>query len=369
MKKILSYTVVLILVCATLFSFAACTKYDRVSNDVKDYTKVTLMLESGDSYEFDPDAVFSDSGLDVTKYEIEEGSNYKVRGNKIIAEGTGVSEVKVSLYVKSESCRYVCSLGTLYTYDRADMTPISTAEELAAIDDLGGRYIQTADIDLSVYADWEPIGNSPAGNEFSGMFVNPDGYKIKNLTIRSSENVSHGPYGGCHGGLFGSISGAFIYGVILENVSVELGDFTGKLQSSAGGIAASSLSSYVKDCSVEGNLCSTGSTGGIIGSMSWGCVEGCEFRGNVINVNRTDVESDITDSVSAGGIAGYCGIPFGIGGEQWGLKDCMASANVRAYGYAGGLAGYIWGVDYVTGCTFDGKVNGVNSSTLYGFSK
>lgn len=368
MKKAFSFLTVLALVCAAVFTLTACTQYDRISNVVENYSKTTLLLEEGESYEFDLEQIFADSGLDVTKYEIEEGSNYKVKGGKITAEGAGISEIKVSLYVKSEGCRYVCSLGTLYTFDRAEMTPVSTAEELAAMD-LSGKYIQTADIDLSSFADWEPIGNSPAGNEFTGMFVNPDGYKISNLTIRSSGNVYNGPYGGCHGGLFGSISGALIYGVKLVNVNVDVSDFTGKLESTAGGVAASVLSSYVKDCNVEGNLSATGSAGGIIGSMSWGCVEGCEFEGNVENAERTDGLDDVDDSVAAGGIVGYCGIPFDMSGAQWGMKDCKATANVYARGYAGGVAGFIWGVDYVTGCSFEGKVNGVSGKILYGYSK
>lgn len=369
MKKAFCFLTVVALVCAAVFSLTACTQYDRISNVVENYHKTTLLLEDGESYEFDLEEIFADSGLDVTKYEIEDGDNYKARGGTITAKGTGKSEIKASLYVKSESCRYVCSLGTLYTYDREDMTPISTAEELAAIDDLSGRYIQTADIDLSSYSDWQPIGNSPAGNEFKGMFVNPDGYKISNLTVRSSDNVPHGPYGGCKGGLFGSIEEALIYGVKLVNVNVDVSDFTGKLESSAGGVAASVLSSYVRDCSVEGNISATGSAGGIIGSMSWGCVEGCDFEGNVENAERIDGEADVDDSVAAGGIVGYCGIPFDMGGAQWGMKDCKASAYVYARGYAGGLAGFIWGVDYVTGCSFEGKVNGASGDILYGYEK
>lgn len=369
MKKICPLTIVLILVFAAAFFFAACTQYDRVSNDVHNYRQITLLLESGESYEFDFEEVFADSGLDVTKYEISEGENYNVKGNRITAEGTGKSEITVSLYVKEEGCRYYCPLATLYTYDREEMTPVSTAQELAAISDMNGKYIQTADIDLSSFANWTPIGNSPASNTFKGFFVNPDGYKIRNLTIASSDFVPHGPYGGCNGGLFGSVSEALIYGVKLENVSVYLGDFTGKLNSSAGGIAASTLSSYVKDCSVKGELTATGCAGGIIGSMSWGCVEGCDFEGSAANVPREDGASDVEDSVSAGGIVGYCGIPFDISGSQWGMKDCTASANVSAYGYAGGLAGFIWGEEYVTGCSFEGYINGERSTALYGASK
>lgn len=61
---------------------------------------------------------------------------------------------------------------------------------------LDGRYILKSDIDLAG-RDWEPVGNYPIDNVFSGMLINPDGYTIENLTISSAENVFHGPYGGC----------------------------------------------------------------------------------------------------------------------------------------------------------------------------
>lgn len=47
---------------------------------------------------------------------------------------------------------------------------------------LSGHYILKSDIDLSAYPVWIPIA-AGINNYFTGMFVNPDGYVFKNLTI------------------------------------------------------------------------------------------------------------------------------------------------------------------------------------------
>lgn len=367
MKKIIVLLVLLVLVCTALFTVVSCTNYNNISNVVKNYSTENVVLESGKSHEFDLEKIFKNSGLNVTKYEIDKGDFYTVDGNKITAKGTGRCPIMVSLYVKSEGCRYMCSLGTLYSYDRKDMTPVSTAQELASIKDMNGAYIQTADIDLSSVKDWQPIGNLPATNSFKGIFVNPDGYKISNLTINSSANVPQGPYGGCLGGLFGNLDGALVYGVIVENAQINLGDFTGKGNSSAGVIAASTLSCYIKDCIVSGDVAATGSTGGIIGSMSWGCIEGCEFDGTVSNIGRTDENFNDSESVCAGGIVGYCGIPYDMGQNTWGMIGCRATCVVMAEKRAGGIAGTIWGVDFVKECSFEEE--GYTGMPMYGYVK
>ena len=236
------------MLCGVLV-FAACgEEYTRISTEVDNFTLQTVALEAGSSHTFDLEEIFSESGLAIEKYVIEGGEdkNYTVRGNTITARGTGICPVNVSLYVPSEDTRYVCSLGTLYSYDEKDFTPVSTADELRGMA-LDGKYILKSDIDLAG-RDWEPVGNYPIDNVFSGMLINPDGYTIENLTISSAENVFHGPYGGCAGGLFGSMQGGFVYGVKLENVRIDVSDFQGNSYSEAGGIAAVINSSYLKDC-------------------------------------------------------------------------------------------------------------------------
>lgn len=370
MKKSSNNKLVIVALCLCLCCFlfgAACCKdkYPNISNAVHDYYLQTISLKSGEEYTFDVREIFKDSGLKIEKYKIEtdRDSNYTVRGDAITAKGTGVSSVTVTLYCPSDETRYVCSLGTLYTYDEKDFTPISCASELQSITDLNGKYILTADIDLGGIENWEPIGNYPYDNAFTGMFINPYGYKIKNLTITSSNGVFHGPYGGCCGGLFGSVSGAFLYGINLENVSIDVSDFSGKSYSEAGGIAAVTSNAYIKDCTVSGDVKAVGRAGGIAGSVSWGCIENCSFSGNV-TTNEDFSEYALTDGATgAGGIVGYLGIPCPFQTYKYGLIGCQAEGTVTAVKNAGGIAGYIWGRDYVKDYSFVGQVTNYTSPT------
>ena len=114
-----------------------------------------------------------------------------------------------------------------------DPWQIATAEQLDRVrDDLTAHYILTADIDLSGYENWEPIGafqsrsDAPEDAEvphpdfaFTGSFRG-DGHAISNLTVASAA-----PMGA---GLFGCASGtergeAYIGGFTLENVNVSGG--------------------------------------------------------------------------------------------------------------------------------------------------
>ena len=70
----------------------------------------------------------------------------------------------------------------------------------------GKIFNQMADIDLSIYSSWRPIGDYTIGKAFKGRF-NGDGYKISNMTINTSENLA------CVG-LFGYVTNT------LENINL-----------------------------------------------------------------------------------------------------------------------------------------------------
>lgn len=354
------------MLCGVLV-FAACgEEYTRISTEVEHFTLQTVALEAGSSHTFDLEEIFSESGLAIEKYVIEGGEdkNYTVRGNTITARGTGICPVNVSLYVPSEDTRYVCSLGTLYSYDEKDFTPVSTADELQGMA-LDGKYILKSDIDLAG-RDWEPVGNYPIDNVFSGMLINPDGYTIENLTISSAENVFHGPYGGCAGGLFGSMQGGFVYGVKLENVRIDVSDFQGNSYSEAGGIAAVINSSYLKDCSVSGEIAAVGAAGGIAGSVHWGYLENCAFSGTVTAREDMQEYAMTSESVGAGGIAGYCGCPQSFTIAQVSIVGCRAEGSVSAVKNAGGIVGYLWGKESVKDNLFAGETSGENAADDFG---
>ncbi len=230
---------------------------------------------------------------------------------------------------------------------------------------LDGRYILKSDIDLAG-RDWEPVGNYPIDNVFSGMLINPDGYTIENLTISSAENVFHGPYGGCAGGLFGSMQGGFVYGVKLENVRIDVSDFQGNGYSEAGGIAAVISSSYLKDCSVSGDIAAVGAAGGIAGSVHWGYLENCAFSGTVTAREDLQEYAMTSESVGAGGIAGYCGCPQSFTIAQVSIVGCRAEGIVSAVKNAGGIVGYLWGKKSVKDNLFAGETSGENAADDFG---
>lgn len=365
MKKIIGFC---LLLCSLLLITSCGEKYKYGSSDVNNYYIQPISLKSGESYTFDVLDIFKDSGLEIDKYTIETSANknYTVRGDTITAVGTGVSSISVSLYCSTDKTRYMCSLGTLYSYDEKDFTPISTASELQGITDLNGKYILAADIDLAGIENWEPIGNLPDKEDFTGMFINPNNYKIKNLTISSATKIHQGVYGGCLGGLFGRTVGAFLCGIQLEDVYIDLSDFEGDSYSKAGGLVGMTSGTFIKDCNVTGIVKAVGRTGGIVGSVNWGCIQNCSFSGTV-SANEDFLYDSLSDGATgAGGIAGYIGLPWVLGTYQYGLIGCSAKGKITAVKNAGGVAGYIWGIQFAKDCTFEGEVVAASADKLFG---
>lgn len=306
-----------------------------------------LFLEKGESITFHYTEHFADTPITIDKFEARSGdeSVFTVNGNTITAVGIGKATMPVNLYSKAENTYYYTTAATVYVTAKEDsrLTEIDSAQDLADIrKDLDGYYILKNNIDLSELGDWNPIGNlpldestSPGSNAFRGFFINPYGYTIKDLTISSSENIPHGLYGGCHGGLFGAIEDAYIDGLILENVQIDLSDFEGG-RSSAGGITASSLNSVIRNCNVTGRIVSQDSGGGIDGGASWGRLIGCRFEGTVISTEN-----------GAGGIAGFGHI----------VQDCSVKATVQGVLSAGGILGFVTTpTHFILNCKFTGEL-------------
>ncbi|MBR3820422.1 MAG: hypothetical protein IKJ37_02240, partial [Kiritimatiellae bacterium] len=127
---------------------------------------------------------------------------------------------------------------------------IHTAQEFidAINDDMGGYYALGADIDFNGI-DYTSLENNI--DSFWGE-LNGNGYKIKNLTIDSSEEYV---------GLFGSADGAYIDNVIIENVNIKDDRYVDALVGKA-------FSTTITNCgviggTVEGNA----AVGGLVGHI------------------------------------------------------------------------------------------------------
>jgi hypothetical protein len=234
---------------------------------------------------------------------------------------------------------------------------IATAEQLAKVNDHVDRhFILVADIDLSGYDNWKPIGPYQFSEEdmetpiesvaFTGSF-DGNGHKISNVTIRNgSESLGSG--------LFGCVIGNELEPSI-KNLTVEKVDVIGGCM--VGGVAGY-LDGTILNVKltgknkVEGSF--IGGIGGIVG-MGWGVIENCYAE-------NTEV---LSTGVSNQGIGIICG-----GGKNISVRNCQAKGKVTASGWGafsvGGLIGCIQDSPIMENCTVDATVITGEKSFLVG---
>ncbi len=199
-------------------------------------------------------------------------------------------------------------------------TPIDSPDALALIGTspdypLDGSYALTADLDLSGWANWTPIGTTDA--PFTGTF-DGCGRVIRGLTITSPT--------GSYAGLFGATDGADIKNVGLEQVSIV---FSASGTVNAGAVAGRlDGGTSLTNCYVTGSLFVVGGYGSTL--------------------------------LHVGGLAGYAAASS--------LRDCVNRASVYACDsskvYVGGVLGYASsGGGTLTRCTNDGRIRTDDSST------
>ncbi len=219
-----------------------------------------------------------------------------------------------------------------------DPYQIATAEQLDNIRLSNFRrynFIQTANIDLAQFENWDPIARSDIDFRFTGTY-DGDGYIISNLTIdRDQEFV----------GLFGYLDTVAIRNLNLadviirgENYTSSLGyvrdsdvinvSVTGEISGDryVGGIASYAIgASNIEGCYVDIILEATGrDVGGMVGYTT----------GTTTIKNCYSLGDYTTESSYIGGIAGYI-----LSNSE--IIACYSIANiVSEVDYAGGIAGY-----------------------------
>lgn len=159
--------------------------------------------------------------------------------------------------------------------------------------------VLTNDIDLAAY-NWMPIGMNSTGKRFAGSFDGQD-HKIINLSINYQGTTTATPYQG----LFGWVEGN------------------------------SSKHAEIKNLTVQGNMVltsnknvSTASSGGVIGRADYADITNVHSEVN-ITVNRVGGNWD-----NIGGVIGQIYYATNV-------KDCSYSGTIKAWRYAGGIAGNI----------------------------
>lgn len=197
--------------------------------------------------------------------------------------------------------------------------------------DLDKSYIQTADIDLSEYENWVPIGDDVNYNYFSGNY-DGNGFVISNLTIDSDARGV---------GLFGYLRND--YGkVIIRNVTLQNVNITGEGMY-VGALVGNNNDANITSCHASGHIQGTYCVGGLIGcGGNYTTVTGCSSSGSVTGV-ASDVYPGDDDGYAIGGLIGLA--------DRF-VIDCHSSSNVVGITCVGGLSGYSSGVasySYATG--------------------
>lgn len=305
-----------------------------------------------------------------------------IKDNTITAVNSGHTWVYANVYINGKDpsgrkvmLKWTVAVAEISVINEATMTPITTAQELADINNtLSGHYILKADIDLKEWGEWKSIGEKFPG--FTGMLVNPYGYKIRNLTVTTSETMF-----GEHVGLFGAVSdNAFISGIILENIFIDVSDYEGIASvepslvggiwpfgsPTVGGIAAEvGNSAMIMDCSVSGTIIGGGTfTGGIAGTannVAW--IINCTFTGTLKN------HKSILDQMFAiGGIVGYSDKDY----DKNTIINCSVNADIDGgkHASAGGIIGSINSFGEAINSSFIGTVISERSAgTMVGYEK
>lgn len=283
----------------------------------------------------------------------------------------------------------------------AEPYKVATAEQLNAVrNDLAAHYVLTADIDLSAYENWEPIGAFvPVGTEgeaaetptaeyaFTGS-LDGNGHTISNLKIAD-------PKGFCKG-IFGCVYQGEVKNIVLTDVNVcasmMVGGAVGFLSNSTadnirlegdanviegtnksdygygdmvGGVVGAAMDSVIKNCYAKAtvNLDDGVSNAGILSggdevctvtdcttegtinagenSMGLGGLIGCNFSGDKIEncVANTAINAG-SNAYLVGGVVGYAG---GFDGVVTNVKACDATVKMELGENASRVGGIIGG--------------------------
>lgn len=210
-------------------------------------------------------------------------------------------------------------------------TKISNSDELLAIaDNPSGKYVLTADIDMSGVT-WKPFA-------FTGVLDGNNHY-ILNLSVNTVSDESRKTYDGnlkvydtYFAGLFSIIEGATVENVKLLNEKI---DVTTELDCFVGGIAGYSDKSTIENCSVTGRLKLTvkDKMFGIAGIVGFGngYVTKCDADVELVCI---DNDKENRDEQFMGGI---------LGDGYMYIKECNVTIkgydSDHGYVHDGGLVG------------------------------
>lgn len=228
---------------------------------------------------------------------------------------------------------------------------VATAAQLAGITGsyLSCAFVQTADISLSGYASWTPVGLG-TGPVFSGTY-DGQSHVVTGLVI-----IERGTYAS---GLFGKADGASISNLTVSGAAIDQHTATNQ-RNSNGALIGWALNSEIDNCHSSGSVRGKNDTGGLIGlvyattitrSSSSARVAGHAWDAGGL-VGGSNGTTTITSSSATGTVTNTAFFTGGLVGGAWGsltVTESYATGDVsfigsRAPGYVGG-----WGVGGLVG--------------------
>ena len=319
-----------------------------VTNVLEGISFQRFRLNAGETENVDMNELLADCSIrpKVAWLKSSDSTVAAVAGDRLIGVGTG--RTGLSICIGDGNKQYSKQIGEIVVVNEVDFYPVDSAEDLMQIRyNLDGKYRLAADIDLKGI-EWEPLGKIGQDEEaFTGMFINPQGYSVRNLTLTDVTKLHKG-----YAGLFGCAENAYFEGIRLENIFIDVRSYIiGDSMATVGGLCGvSGRGSMFVECSVQGSVWGQNRVGGLVGSDSWGVYERCSFEGMLEARLPEGMESNV--ACYAGGIAGYIG---GNPDEKQGAFFCRVNAEIISDLAAGGIAGRCW-LSLLQNCSFTGKL-------------
>lgn len=333
MKKKLTSIVLL----SFVFILVSCSikLYDHLSLP-KDFIWKQIVLFEENDYTFDIESISKDYGIVISKYEYTINDVHKgiikLDKNTITPLENGMVDLYLEIIDNKNKIKYYGILAKVVSVVPSKMIEVRTYEDLRMMDEKNsGDYILKSDIDLKGI-DFEPIGNLPDKDPFIGMFINLGNYKIKNLTITSSNNVHQGINGGVKGAFFGATIHTFLYGLKLENINIDVSDFKGRTFSTAASLASSFVMGVSVNNHVTGNITGQNVTGGLFSTTNSSVVYNSNFEGSV-----TGIDNGYPYTYETGGLIGLSSTTY--------VENSSFFGEIHSEGNVGGIAGHHTGLE------------------------
>ncbi len=241
----------------------------------------------------------------------------------------------------------VCALFMICNKAIAQSINIATAADLAKIGNdanypLDGDYVQTADINLSGYPNWIPIG------AFTGTYDGQYHY-IDNLTIQDADKS--------YQGLFREIGETGeVRNLRMRNVNINLDGWSENI----GALAGLSEGKIHRVAVLNGQLRGYSSVGGLVGWLY--STEISESYANIMVQSNGYIHSfPFPDPITGETVeeqSRYLGGLVGSSQNDGKITNSYATGNVSGYESVGGLVGQTFGNNIISKSYSSGAVSG-----------